>query len=231
MYYNDGAQDPSEAAGSSFGWTKQTEAAYAGLAAGTCEYFADLNGDGFPDEHYLLGTFNKEARTSLAPGCGLIDNSGDDSDMTSDLPLPTVPGSSTGSGSGSSTGTGCISGTGDGDYADLCSYACARGYCPDPCTCDSTGTYDAGTADDIITGYAAPNFDDSTYSPLCDFACSHGYCPDECVSTVAINPSLTDSIPALPTLADYYNEHNVTYSAGDFFRYQFPDDPDVSINV
>lgn len=147
MYYNDGPMDPSQAAGSSFGWTPQAEPAYAGLVAGTCEYFADLNGDGFPDEHYLSeGTFNNKARTSLAPGCGQKDHTGDDSDMTSDLPLPTVPNSTSGGGgtTGSglpSTGTGCVSGTGSGDYSGLCTYVCARGFCPSPCTCTTTGTY------------------------------------------------------------------------------------------
>lgn len=38
--------DASDAAGSTFGWTAQTAVAYAGQVQGSCEYFADLNGDG-----------------------------------------------------------------------------------------------------------------------------------------------------------------------------------------
>lgn len=31
VYYNNGQMDPSQAAGSSFGWTAQSDVAYAGL--------------------------------------------------------------------------------------------------------------------------------------------------------------------------------------------------------
>ena len=40
VWYNDGRKDPSQAAGSSIGWRPQAEKAYAGLAAGTCTYYA-----------------------------------------------------------------------------------------------------------------------------------------------------------------------------------------------
>ncbi|KAH7390083.1 family 3 carbohydrate esterase [Cadophora sp. MPI-SDFR-AT-0126] len=70
VYYNEGPKDPSQAAGSSFGWYVFWAIAYAGQVAGSCEYFADLNGDGFADEHYLSdGTSNNKAMTSLSPGC------------------------------------------------------------------------------------------------------------------------------------------------------------------
>ncbi|KAH8886185.1 family 3 carbohydrate esterase, partial [Thozetella sp. PMI_491] len=61
VYYNNGPADPASAAGSSFGWRVQDEVAYAGLSAGTCLYWPDLDGNGRADEHYILGTFNNEA--------------------------------------------------------------------------------------------------------------------------------------------------------------------------
>lgn len=232
VWYNDGAKDPDDAAGSYFGWRVQDAVAYAGQVAGSCEYFADLNGDGFADEHYLsLGTFNNEARTSLSPGCGALkDYVGDDSDMTSDLPLPTVPGSTTGSGSGSSTGTGCIAGSGSGDYAAICEFTCAIGYCPDPCSCTATGTYDAGEEDTSVDGYANTGYDASTWTPLCNFACSHNFCPvDPCGWDESIDPSVGGSIDALPTLDEYLE--NADAAAGEFYRYQVPEDPNTSISI
>ncbi|KAH8666554.1 family 3 carbohydrate esterase, partial [Xylariales sp. PMI_506] len=91
VWYNQGPGDPSALLGSSYSWREQDEMAYAGNAEGNCEYFTDIDGDGYADEHYILGTFTNEARTSLAPGCGLTDVTGDDASMDGDL--PTVPGS------------------------------------------------------------------------------------------------------------------------------------------
>ncbi|KAH8895341.1 hypothetical protein GQ53DRAFT_855657 [Thozetella sp. PMI_491] len=73
VWYNGGRGDPSQLSGSSFFWRRQDAAAYVGLAAGTCEFFVDLDGNGRADEHFLLGTFTNEARTSLSPSCGLTD--------------------------------------------------------------------------------------------------------------------------------------------------------------
>ncbi|KAH8658315.1 glycosyl hydrolase family 71-domain-containing protein [Xylariales sp. PMI_506] len=127
----------------------------------------------------------------------------------------------------------CVSGTGDGNYAGLCDFSCGRGFCPDPCTCQTYGTADPGTVDPLITGYAAPGLDQATYDPLCNFTCSHGYCPspNACVSSVVGDADLTESIPALPTLADYNPDTETTYNIGDFERYDFADDPDVSISI
>lgn len=81
--YNEGES------GSTFSWREQDDIAYAGQVAGTCEFFADLNGDGYADEHFVLGTFNNLAKTSFSSGCTMTDKTGDDASMDGDL--PTIP--------------------------------------------------------------------------------------------------------------------------------------------
>jgi hypothetical protein len=89
VWYNGGAGDPSELLGSSYAWTEQTGAAYGGNVAGTCEFWADLDGNGHPDEHIVEQSFTNIARTSLSPSCGLQDATGDDPTTTN--VLPTIP--------------------------------------------------------------------------------------------------------------------------------------------
>lgn len=98
--YNGGRGDPASEGGSSFHWRKQETRAYDGLAAGTCVYYADLDGNGKADEHYILGTFTNLAETSLAPSCGLIDRTGDDAGGVVNPNLPIQPASPEGDGDG-----------------------------------------------------------------------------------------------------------------------------------
>ncbi|KAF4470857.1 fg-gap repeat domain-containing [Fusarium albosuccineum] len=112
VYYNHGPSDPDTTLGSSFAWAKQDSVAYAGNAQGSCEFWADIDGNGRADEDFILGTFNNKARTALAPSCGLRDNTGDDGE-TSNV-LPSVPGAGTGGGSGGGGSNGGGSGDGDG---------------------------------------------------------------------------------------------------------------------
>ncbi|KAJ3542506.1 hypothetical protein NM208_g4051 [Fusarium decemcellulare] len=92
VWYNGGRGSPETGGGSSFYWRVQEKKAYYGLSAGTCIYYADLDGNNHADEHYILGTFNNEARTSLNPSCGLTDRTGDDGPITNPN-LPVQPGS------------------------------------------------------------------------------------------------------------------------------------------
>lgn len=76
-------------------------------------FYADLDGNGRVDEHYVLESYNNIAYTSLSPSCGNEDVTGDDDSMVNDLPTP--PGTDD---------AYCTAGTGDGDLADLCGYTC-----------------------------------------------------------------------------------------------------------
>ncbi|KAK0099309.1 hypothetical protein ONS96_008539 [Cadophora gregata f. sp. sojae] len=89
VWYNGGRADPAQTLGSSFSWRQQSGVAYAGLAAGGCLYYPDLDGNGRADEHYVLESFNNKAMTSLSPDCGLVDVTGDDASF--DGSLPAVP--------------------------------------------------------------------------------------------------------------------------------------------
>lgn len=122
-------------------------------------------------------------------------------------------------------------------YDDLCTWTCSRGYCPDPCVCATTGSIaNPGlTADPAITGYGAAGMDHTIYDQLCNFTCSHGYCPepDACVESFTGNlTGFSDDI-ILPTLSSYIVTplEDITYKAGDFFRYQSEDDANISVDV
>ncbi|CAH0054256.1 unnamed protein product [Clonostachys solani] len=79
VWYNKGRGSPADLQGSSFSWGQQSKAAYAGNAAGTCEFWADLDGNGRADEHCIEGSFTNKARTWLNPSCGAgSDATGDD---------------------------------------------------------------------------------------------------------------------------------------------------------
>lgn len=94
-YYN-GPIDSSVSPYSSYGWRQQTAVAYSGLAAGGCIYYADLDGNGRADEHFVLESFTNRAKSSLSPDCGLIDATGDDATMDGTLPsLPLGGGTAT----------------------------------------------------------------------------------------------------------------------------------------
>lgn len=112
--YNGGRGSPDAGKGSSWYWRRQDETAYAGLAAGHCIFYADLNGDGRADEHYVTQSFNNIAYTSLSPPCGLHDVKGDDDDVDSNLPTPPE-----------TKKDHCVKGTGDGTLRFLCEYTCS----------------------------------------------------------------------------------------------------------
>lgn len=79
----------------------------------------------------------------------------------------------------------CIAGTGPGNYADLCAFTCALGFCPSPCTCTAEGSQAALPTATGGLGYPLPGADDS-YIALCEFACNLGHCPSTaCSSTPA----------------------------------------------
>lgn len=90
LRYNEKQGRPGEFLGSAFQWRQQAppDKAYAGQAAGTCEHFVDIDGNGRADIHYILGTFTNEARTSLSPNCGLVDTEPGDDPYE---PLPDPP--------------------------------------------------------------------------------------------------------------------------------------------
>ncbi|KAK7216223.1 hypothetical protein V2G26_004226 [Clonostachys chloroleuca] len=85
VWYNEGRGKSEDLLGSTFSWRQQTEVAYKGNAAGTCEYWPDLDGNGRADEHYITGTFDNKARTSFNPSCGLTDFTGDDATFAEKL--------------------------------------------------------------------------------------------------------------------------------------------------
>lgn len=168
VWYNGGRGSPSTGGGSSFYWRRQDKKAYAGLAAGACIFYADLNGDGRADEHYVLESFNNIARTSLSPSCGLTDAAGDDDDGNMhDIHLPTPP---------ATRPEHCTGGTGPQGLGDLCQYACQFDNCLPPCECTATGDLRTAPAPDTDPGKAAPGQPDGV-GRLCAFACSRRFCP------------------------------------------------------
>ncbi|KAM0342058.1 hypothetical protein ACHAPU_009786 [Fusarium lateritium] len=113
VFYNHGPANPDSTLGSSFSWAEQKEVAYAGNAQGACEYWADIDGNGRADQHFILGTFNNKARTALSPSCGLRDKTGDDGETSNNL--PPVPGAGNNGGSGGDGGSGGGGGDGESD--------------------------------------------------------------------------------------------------------------------
>ncbi|KAF0324372.1 hypothetical protein GQ607_008321 [Colletotrichum asianum] len=65
-----------------FFWRVQEKKAYYGLAAWSCIYHADLDGNDHAVEHYILESFNNKVRTSLNTSCGLTYWTGDDGPIT-----------------------------------------------------------------------------------------------------------------------------------------------------
>lgn len=171
VWYNSGRGSPSTGGGSSFYWRPQEKKAYAGLAAGACIFYADLNGDGRADEHYVLESFNNVARTSLAPSCGLTDAEGDDGNMQNNLPTPPA-----------TNPEHCTGGKGPEGLETLCEYACKFDYCIAPCECTSTGKLRTPPSPGSKPGKAAPGQPDGV-DKLCAFACSRDVCPEgNCVA-------------------------------------------------
>ncbi len=165
VWYNGGRGSPSTGGGSSFYWRRQNDKAYAGLAAGACVFYADLNGDGRADEHYVLESFNNVARTSLSPPCGLTDAAGDGN--MPDIDLPTPP---------DTRSEHCTEGTGPEGLEELCKYACQFDQCLRPCKCTATGDLRTAPAPDADPGKATPGQPDGV-DKLCAFACSRRFCP------------------------------------------------------
>ena len=115
--YNGGRGDPDAGKGSSWYWKRQDKTAYAGLAAGGCIFYADFDGNGRADEHYVTESFNNIAYTSLSPTCGLQDVKGDDDKMDGNLPDPPK-----------TNEKACVKGTGGGSLRGLCEYVCMFDY-------------------------------------------------------------------------------------------------------
>lgn len=87
----------------------------------------------------------------------------------------------------SSSSSTCNAGTNaadqSGNFLGLCSFACARGFCPEPaCQCTSTGAVTASLSDSVTgddgCGLPGEEDDDDMYDDLCAFTCNLGYCPD-----------------------------------------------------
>ncbi|KAF4998528.1 hypothetical protein FDECE_11769 [Fusarium decemcellulare] len=164
--YNGGPGDPEAGGGSSWYWRKQDKIAYHGLAAGSCLFYADLDGNGRADEHYVLESFNNIAETSLSPDCGNPDVTGDDSNMANNL--PEVP---------ATDDSYCTAGTGDGDLEDLCEYVCQYNFCKSPCTCTSTGPIKTAPEPSAPGGSSANG--DPAVDSLCQWACARSFCPSK----------------------------------------------------
>ncbi|KAI8276740.1 hypothetical protein K4K59_009683 [Colletotrichum sp. SAR11_240] len=58
--YNGGHGSPDTGGGSFVFWRVQEKKAYYGLAAWSCIYYADLDGNDHADEHYILESFNNK---------------------------------------------------------------------------------------------------------------------------------------------------------------------------
>ncbi|KIM99865.1 hypothetical protein OIDMADRAFT_55762 [Oidiodendron maius Zn] len=128
-----------------------------------------------------------------------------------------------------STAPVCIGGSGPDNYADVCNFACSNGFCPSPCSCTSTGTGNSPTpADASITGSAAPGLDSTTFDPLCNFACARGFCPDGVCDESVDFTSTTPDLPAM-TILTPFETTPVSYSAGDYFEYENPSDPEFNL--
>lgn len=81
-----------------------------------------------------------------------------------------------------SCNAGTINALVSGNFLGLCSFGCARGYCPtSACTCTGTGTPEV-TADSGVKGCPLTGLGDG-YVGLCAFACARGYCPDKACTT------------------------------------------------
>ena len=84
----------------------------------------------------------------------------------------------------------CNDGSGDGDFADLCSFSCKLGYCPDDvCSCSSTAV---GIKRSVVTQSGCPTSSNgdvygNSFRGLCQFACSQGYCPLDTCSVAPVN--------------------------------------------
>ncbi|KAF1999392.1 carbohydrate-binding module family 24 protein, partial [Amniculicola lignicola CBS 123094] len=71
----------------------------------------------------------------------------------------------------------CTEGSGFGNFAGLCEFSCANGYCPSSsCYCTGLGVADPPeiTGD---PGYPLAG-ESPSYLGICSFDCNHGYCPD-----------------------------------------------------
>lgn len=99
--------------------------------------------------------------------------------------------SATASSASSTTTSTCNAGTyADGqstNFSGLCSFSCARGFCPAPaCKCTSTGT-PTSSSDDTTTGSATQGCgvagEEAIYDDLCAFTCTLGYCPGAACTT------------------------------------------------
>ncbi|KAH8170141.1 GDSL-like lipase/Acylhydrolase family protein [Sarocladium implicatum] len=97
VYYNLGRRD---VGGSQYEWEQKSGGgpfyAYSGNAAGTCNFFPDLDGNGRADQHNILGTWTNETWYNMCEG----DRQGDDPNMGNpglpDVAMPPTPGSGSG---------------------------------------------------------------------------------------------------------------------------------------
>jgi len=76
----------------------------------------------------------------------------------------------------------CIAGTGPGNLATVCSFTCALGFCPPPCTCTAEGEQSQLPPATGQSGFPISGGSDGSTS-LCEFACALGTCPPDACST------------------------------------------------
>lgn len=93
------------------------------------------------------------------------------------------------SSSSSTCNGGTIADGQSGNLLGLCSFSCARGYCPPTaCQCTSTGATsddddDETTSSSSSDGGCGLPGEEAVYDDLCAFTCERGYCPDTACTT------------------------------------------------
>ncbi|KAM7189559.1 hypothetical protein V8F20_010098 [Naviculisporaceae sp. PSN 640] len=177
VWYNRGRRDIS---GSRFEWGRVGDGkAFDGHVAGTCTYFADLDGNKRWDLHEVGHSLDNTADTWFNV-CGSGDGGGDDPEGVRDPGLDIPPGGIPGSGGSGPGGPGnvCTGGSGFGPWFELCAFTCKYGNCPEPCSCTSTGP--GLIPPTKIPGIYALSRLGPEYDKSCEYTCTRGTsnCPD-----------------------------------------------------
>jgi hypothetical protein len=206
-------EGPIPAGGSAFTWNPRGTVANGNIARGDCINFGNLYGEGRAD--YIIAepiANTAEVYFNVCPGGGGV------GPVTPNLPTVTAPGPSISKGD-------CILGTGNGDFTELCSYACAFGYCPSPCTCEDYGISPSPPA---VNPYInAIGLDDSALNDLCQYACTRTICPSQCYMSVSDNPATT-----IPDLSLSLTPYTPVAPVTDYpFVFSDPDAPGIQILV
>lgn len=94
----------------------------------------------------------------------------------------------------------CIAGWGAFNFAGLCDWSCAHGYCPvGACLCTAMGPQPDLPEATHPAGYPIAG-ESADYSGLCGFACPYGYCPPEACGSEPHALVVYDSSPFLPAV-------------------------------